>query len=234
MGLRIGIAGNIGVGKSTLTRHLAQYLNAKPHYEEFQGNPYLADFYQDMESWAFHSQIYFLIQRVREIQAIASETADLVLDRTIYEDAEIFARNLYQQGKMAARDFRTYFQLYETVNQLLPAPDLLVYLAAEVPTLLTRIRLRGRKSEREIQADYLQQLNQLYDAWMGDISHRIPVLRIQTDHLELAHEADREKIFQQIEAVLKKPETVVQHPPFHYQPGDRKNRVGALDTGGNN
>lgn len=227
MGLRIGIAGNIGVGKSTLTEHLAQFLKAKPHYEQFQGNPYLQDFYRDMESWAFQSQIYFLIQRVKEIQALAGEMWDLVLDRTIYEDAEIFARNLYQQGKMAKRDFQTYYELYETVSHLLPAPDLLVYLAAEVPTLLRRIQIRGRESEKQIESAYLNQLNQLYEAWMGKIGDRIPVLRIQTDALELTQVNDREMIFEYIENALKEPEVPIDASQFQYVPCHRKIRTNA-------
>ncbi|MCF7800449.1 MAG: deoxynucleoside kinase [Candidatus Marinimicrobia bacterium] len=232
--MRIGIAGNIGVGKSTLTEHLARHLKAKPHYEQFQGNPYLQDFYRDMESWAFHSQIYFLIQRVKEIQALAGETSDLVLDRTIYEDAEIFARNLYQQGKMAERDFKTYYGLYETVNHLLPAPDLLVYLAAEVPTLLRRIQIRGRESEKQISPEYMEQLNQLYEDWMGKISHRIPVLRIQTDSFELTHVKDRETIFREIESTLKRPEVPIHNAHFQHVPFDETIRTKARAAHGNN
>ncbi|MCF7796297.1 MAG: deoxynucleoside kinase [Lentisphaeria bacterium] len=221
MGLRIGIAGNIGVGKSTLTEHLATYLEAKPHYEQFQGNPYLQDFYRDMESWAFHSQIYFLIQRVKEIQALATEQGDIILDRTIYEDAEIFARNLYRQGKLATRDFQTYFELYETVNHLLPPPDLLVYLAADVSTLLKRIHLRGRGSEQQIKPEYLGQLNQLYDTHMEKISHTIPVLRIQTDELELTHVKDRDIIFQAIKNCLRKNDSPILSTYFQLLPAEK-------------
>lgn len=224
MGLRIGIAGNIGVGKSTLTEILAQHLKATPHYEQFQGNPYLDDFYRDMKRWAFQSQIYFLIQRVKEIQELARVTSDLVLDRTIYEDAEVFARNLYQQGKLVKRDFQTYYELYKTVNHLLPPPNLLIYLAAEVPTLLNRIRIRGRESERRIDAEYLDQLNRLYEAWIDKISPKIPVLRVNTNTLEWSLENDRQMLFHYIDTILKGDETPIKNTMVQYMPCDSKNQ----------
>jgi len=177
------VAGNIGVGKSTLVRLLAQRLGWTPFYEPEVDNPYLADFYADMAAWAFHSQVFFLAHRLRLHQRIAAHPGPVLQDRSVYEDAEIFAHNLYRQGYLAERDYRTYRALYEAVLTFLPPPDLVVYLRASVPTLLRRIARRGRHYERGISAAYLAQLNALYDAWIAKFT-ACPVLTVPADDLD--------------------------------------------------
>ena len=179
----IAIAGNIGVGKSTLTGMLAQHLNWEPFYEAVEDNPYLADFYQDMRMWSFHSQIFFLSRRLRHHRALLDHPNSVVQDRSVYEDAEIFARNLYRQGNMVERDYRSYRELYEVLTLFLPSPDLVVYLRASVPTLQRRIALRGREFEREISVAYLEQLNELYEEWIASFT-LCPVLTIPADDLD--------------------------------------------------
>ncbi|MGQ9501029.1 MAG: deoxynucleoside kinase [Anaerolineae bacterium] len=194
----VAIAGNIGVGKSSLTTLLAQRLNWQPFYEAAAENPYLADFYGDMRRWSFHSQVFFLTHRVRHHQKLACSPHPVVQDRTIYEDAEIFARNLYERGYMDVRDYATYVALYEVLCQLLPPPHLLVYLRASVPVLLQRITLRGRDFERHISPSYLEQLNTLYEYWIATFS-LCPVLTIDTDPLDFVHStADTEEVVARI------------------------------------
>lgn len=173
----IGIAGNIGAGKSTLTGMLAEQFNWQPFYEANAENPYLADFYDDMKRWSFHSQTFFLGKRLEHHRLLIDHPGSVVQDRTVYEDAEIFARNLYQQGNMNERDYDAYRSLYQAVASFLPAPDLMIYLEADVETLISHIHRRGREYERNISADYLQQLNQLYTDWIEDWT-ACPVLRI--------------------------------------------------------
>ncbi len=177
------VAGNIGVGKTSLTRLLSKRLGWEPMYEAVSENPYLADFYRDMQRWAFHSQIFFLSHRLRRHHQVLSRPGSVIQDRCIYEDAEVFARNLYQQGAMSERDWRTYRALYEAVASVLPPPDLVIYLRASVSTLVDRIAQRGRSFEREISADYLAQLNALYEAWVQDF-RLCPVLTIPGDQLD--------------------------------------------------
>jgi deoxyadenosine/deoxycytidine kinase len=179
----VAIAGNVGVGKSTLTTMLAEKFGWEPFYEAVGDNPYLADFYKDMHRWSFHSQIYFLSRRLRHHHQLLRSPNSVVQDRSVYEDAEVFARNLYQQGHMSDRDYYSYRELYEVLVQFLPPPDLVVYLKASVPTLLERIRKRGRDFEREISPLYLQQLNELYDAWIEDFT-LCPVLTLPADDLD--------------------------------------------------
>jgi len=179
----IAIAGNVGVGKSTLTAMLAEKLGWDPFYEAVSDNPYLADFYRDMQRWSFHSQIYFLSRRLRHHYQLLHSPNSVVQDRSVYEDAEVFARNLYQQGHMSQRDYHSYRELYEVLVLYLPPPDLVVYLKASVPTLLERIRKRGRDFERDISPLYLQQLNELYNAWVEDFT-LCPVLTIPADDLD--------------------------------------------------
>lgn len=176
----VAIAGNVGVGKSTLTQCLADRLGWTPFYEAVDDNPYLSDFYQDMRTWSFHSQIFFLSRRLHHHHALLRHPGNVVQDRSIYEDAEIFARNLYHQGHMSDRDFQSYRDLYDALIQFLPAPDLIVYLQARLPTLIERIRKRGRDYERGISPLYLQQLNELYNAWIDDFT-LCPVLVIPAD-----------------------------------------------------
>ena len=198
----VAIAGNIGVGKSTLTALLREQLEWEPFFEAVKDNPYLADFYQDMRRWSFHSQIYFLSRRLRDHWLLLQRVNSVIQDRTVYEDAEIFARNLYQQGSMDERDYQSYCELYEVVTAVLPPPDLIVYLRASVPTLQERIRRRGRSYEQHIEVTYLEQLNQLYEEWIGGFT-LCPVLTVPSDdldfvvnpeHLELITEKILEKL----------------------------------------
>jgi deoxyadenosine/deoxycytidine kinase len=179
----VAIAGNIGVGKSTLTALLSEHLNWEPFFEAVNDNPYLADFYEDMRRWSFHSQIYFLSRRLRHHWQLLQRANSVVQDRTVYEDAEIFARNLYRQGLMEERDYSGYRELYEVVTTVLPPPDLIVYLRASVPTLQERIRLRGRSYEQDISAAYLEQLDELYEEWIGGFA-LCPVLSVPSDDLD--------------------------------------------------
>lgn len=179
----IAIAGNIGVGKSTLTRLLERRLGWEPFFEAVNDNPYLVDFYEDMERWSFHSQIFFLSRRLQHHRHILDHPASAIQDRTVYEDAEIFARNLYLQGKMNERDYGAYCEMYQAITAFVPPPDLIVYLRASVETLQTRIALRGRDFERAITPDYLFQLNELYQAWIANFD-LCPVLTIPADDVD--------------------------------------------------
>jgi deoxyadenosine/deoxycytidine kinase len=212
----VAIAGNIGVGKSTLTALLTEQLNWEPFFEAVNDNPYLADFYGNMQRWSFHSQIYFLSRRLRHHWQLLQRANSVVQDRTVYEDAEIFARNLYQQACMDERDYRSYHELYQVVTTVLPAPDLIVYLRASVPTLQERIRHRGRSYEQDIEASYLEQLNALYEEWIESFS-LCPVLCVPSDdldfvlnsaHLELITAKILEKLQGQEEVVFQADEVV--------------------------
>jgi len=184
----IAVAGNVGVGKSTLTRLLSAHLCWEPFFEAVDDNPYLADFYGDMRRWSFHSQIFFLARRLGHHRQIIERPGTVIQDRTVYEDAEIFARNLHLQGQMTARDWQSYWDLYQTVITILPPPDLVIYLQASVPVLQDRIQQRGRDYEQQISADYLTQLNQLYDSWAEGFS-LCPVLTVPTDHFNFVAES---------------------------------------------
>jgi len=179
----IAIAGNMGVGKSTLTQLLSESLGWTPFYEAVDDNPYLADFYNDMRQWSFHSQIFFLTRRIRSHREITAYPNTALQDRSVYEDAEIFARNLYQRCNMSDRDYQLYRDLYEELIQALPKPDLIIYLKASVPTLIERIHRRGREYERDVSPLYLQQLNELYNTWIEDFT-LCPILTLQADYLD--------------------------------------------------
>ena len=179
----VAIAGNIGVGKSSLAALLSERLNWDPFLEAVDDNPYLADFYEDMRRWSFHSQIYFLSRRLRHHWQLLQLANSVIQDRTVYEDAEIFARNLSQQGLMDERDYRSYWELYQVVTTVLPPPDLVVYLRASVPTCQERIRRRGRPYEQDIKTAYLEQLNELYEEWIDGFS-LCPVLSVPSDDLD--------------------------------------------------
>lgn len=183
----VAVAGNVGVGKSSLTGLLAERLGWEPFFEAVDDNPYLADFYQDMRSWSFHSQVFFLSRRLRHHHELLSRPHSVIQDRSVYEDAEVFARNLYEQGSMDDRDYGSYRELYEILCALLPPPDLVIYLRADVPTLRERIRQRGREYEQSIEPAYLVRLNRLYDAWMQGFS-LCPVLTIETDNLDFVRQ----------------------------------------------
>ncbi len=173
----IAIAGNIGVGKSTLTGLLARSLGYRPFYEASADNPYLADFYRDMRGWSFHSQVYFLGRRLEHHRQLLDAGEPAIQDRTVYEDAEIFAANLREQDMMSARDYEAYHRLYLAVRAFLPPPDLIVYLEAPLATLQERIASRGRDYERSIAPAYLRQLNALYERWAAGWRH-CPLLRV--------------------------------------------------------
>lgn len=163
--MHIAIAGNIGSGKTTLTTLLARHMSWEPQYEELASNPYIYDFYADMERWAFNLQVYFLHTRLNSTLQIQRSQKNVIQDRTIYEDAEIFAPNLLQMGLMNRRDFENYHALFCVVTQLMQPPDLLIYLKGSIPALVDQIQARGREYEDAIRLDYLKKLNERYDAW---------------------------------------------------------------------
>ncbi len=185
----ITIAGNIGVGKSTLTTLLAQKLGWIPFHEGVTENPYLADFYDDMGNWSFHSQIFFLSQRLQQHHQLLQENNSVIQDRSVYEDAEIFARNLLLQGDLSQNDWNTYSSLYHTLSDLLQPPHMILCLRASTATLRRRINQRGRPYEQSISDTYLDQLNKLYDEWIGRFS-LCPVLTIETDDLDYVQHDD--------------------------------------------
>lgn len=196
------IAGNIGVGKSTLVGLLAQRLGWTPFYEPNADNPYLADFYADMQRWSFHSQVFFLAQRVAQHKQLLERGEPVVLDRSVYEDAEIFARNLHLRGEMSERDWQTYEGLYRTMSSLLRPPDLIVYLRASVPALMQRIARRGRDYESRVSQSYIESLNVLYDEWARTYNAS-PVLTIETDALDVtARIKDLHNVIETIQARL--------------------------------
>lgn len=170
MGMHIAIAGNIGSGKTTLTGLLAKHYKWEAHYEDVEDNPYLNDFYEDMHRWSFNLQIYFLNSRFNQIVEIRKSHKTVIQDRTIYEDAFIFAPNLHSMGLMSSRDFENYFTLFNLMTSLIQPPDLLIYLRASVPRLVEQIQKRGRKYESGIRLDYLQKLNERYEAWISNFS----------------------------------------------------------------
>jgi deoxyadenosine/deoxycytidine kinase len=194
----IAVAGNIGVGKSTLVTLLSQRLGWEPFYEAVAENPYLADFYTDMRQWSFHSQIFFLSNRLRSHRQLMDHPTSVVQDRSVYEDAEVFARNLYDQGHLGERDYNTYRQLYAVLTEFLPPPDLVIYLRASPHTLSRRIARRGRHYERQIAPDYLDQLNRLYESWI-DAFRLCPVLTVPADDLDyVAYPAHLDLIEQKV------------------------------------
>ncbi|NWG22402.1 MAG: deoxynucleoside kinase [Chloroflexi bacterium] len=184
----ITIAGNIGVGKSTLVGILAEEFGWQPYYELVADHPYLEDYYRDRERWGFHSQIWFLTQRYQQHLEIADTPISVCQDRSIYEDYEVFVKGLLEQRILSHRDFRTYRQLFHALVQSISPPTLLVYLQATVPTLMHRINGRARSAESAIPSAYLEHLNQRYDEWLRKFE-LCPVLRIETDDLDFAHDA---------------------------------------------
>jgi len=184
----IVVAGNIGVGKSTLVDLLCSRLGFQPFYEPVTENPYLADFYRQMDAWSFHSQVFFLAHRLQLHQDVLRFPSSAIQDRSIYEDAEVFARNLFLQGHLSQRDFETYSTLYHSITGMLPPPDLVIYLKANEDTLLKRISMRGRDYERKISREYLSQLNALYTQWIEGFT-LCPVLTVPADNLDYVAQA---------------------------------------------
>ncbi|MBR4063714.1 MAG: deoxynucleoside kinase [Tidjanibacter sp.] len=176
----IAIAGNIGSGKTSLTQLLAQRFNARAYYEDID-NPYIGDFYDDMSRWSFNFQIYFLASRIKQTKDMLAGEGSVIQDRTIYEDAHIFAGNLHQMGLMSSRDFGTYMKIFELTKGLVPEPDLLIYLKASVPTLVSQILKRGRNYEMGIDIDYLERLNNRYNDWIEN-SYKGKILTIDVDN----------------------------------------------------
>jgi deoxyadenosine/deoxycytidine kinase len=208
----VAVAGNIGVGKSTLVSLLCQRLEWQPFYEPVTENPYLADFYRDMRAWAFHSQIFFLTNRLRSHRQLIDHPNSVIQDRSVYEDAEVFAHNLYRQGLISERDYSTYRELYQVLTEFLPPPDLVVYLRASVPTLLERISQRGRAYERQITAVYLDQLNQLYEDWIARFN-LCPVLTVPADDLDyVSHSSHLDLVARKVQEKLTGKEEVIFSP----------------------
>jgi deoxyadenosine/deoxycytidine kinase len=196
----VAVAGNIGSGKSSLTTMLSKKFGWKPYFESVEDNPYLADFYADMKRWSFHLQIYFLSHRFTSHKQIVESPESVIQDRSIYEDAEIFARNLHEIDNMDNRDYNNYVALYHVMMEYLQPPDLMIYLRASVDTLKAQIARRGRSYEQSISREYLEQLNRHYESW---ISHYKlgSLLVIESDNLDFVH---NEKDFALIEEQVKK------------------------------
>lgn len=215
----IVVAGNIGVGKSTLVQLLCQRLGWDPFYEPVTENPYLADFYQEMHTWGFHSQVFFLAHRLHIQHNVIKHPGSVIQDRSIYEDAEIFAQNLYHQGYLSQRDYDTYRSLYQSLNEFLPPPDLVIYLRASVSTLLNRITQRNREYEQDISPEYLHKLNELYRQWIDHFTF-CPVLTVPADDLDyVAHPRHLDLIVQKVQEKLTGKEVVAFGPEEMEQAG---------------
>ena len=194
----IAIAGNIGAGKTTLTTHLAKHFGWEAHYEDVENNPYLFDFYQDMKRWSFNLQVYFLNSRFKQIVDIQQGEKVVIQDRTIYEDAYIFAPNLHEMGLMSARDFENYFSLFKNINSLISPPDLLIYLKASIPKLVSNIQKRGREYEENLRLDYIKRLNENYERWIENYKAG-KLLIIDIDNID--YEEQPEQLAEIIERV---------------------------------
>ncbi len=200
--MHIAVAGNIGSGKTTLTELLSKHYKWEPHFEDVDDNPYLNDFYDDMQRWSFNLQIYFLNSRFNHIIDIRKQDNTVIQDRTIYEDAYIFAPNLHSMGLMSTRDFENYFALFNLMNSLIQPPDLLIYLRASVPTLVFQIQKRGRKYENSIRLDYLKRLNERYEAWVAAYNLS-KILIIDVDSIQFTEsKEDLSKVINRIDAEL--------------------------------
>lgn len=205
----IVVAGNIGAGKTTLTKKLGKRLDWQTGFESVQDNPYLSDFYHDMAKWSFHLQIFFLGHRAEQHQELAESAKSAIVDRSIYEDAHIFARVLHHMGNLNQRDYDAYISVYEKVVLSLPKPDLLLYVKAPVPTLVDRIRQRGREMESGITADYLSVLDSFYKDWMSHFD-LCPVLTIPSNNLNFLHREDHlDLVVDRVEAKLAGKDLVV-------------------------
>ena len=197
--MHIAIVGNIGAGKTTLTALLANHLGYEPKFELVDTNPYLEDFYNDMKRWSFNLQIYFLNSRFKQVMEIQNSRDHIIQDRTIYEDAYIFAQNLYEMGLMASRDYQNYLSIFDSIMSFVKAPDLLIYLRASVPTLVDHIRRRVREYETGIRTDYLFKLNEKYEHWINQYTQG-KLFILDKDHLDFTNRPeDMSYIIQRVE-----------------------------------
>ena len=202
--MHVAIAGNIGSGKTTLTTKLSKHYNWEAHYEEVKNNPYLNDFYKDMQRWSFNLQVYFLNSRFRQIINIRNSGKNYIQDRTIYEDAFIFAPNLHAMGLMSSRDYENYIEIFNLMDGFIKSPDLLVYLRASVPILVEQIQKRGRDYENSIRLDYLTRLNERYEAWIEQYN-KGNVLIIDIDDINFAdNEQDLNDIIKKTNVEINK------------------------------
>lgn len=200
--MHIAISGNIGSGKTTLTRLLAKHYKWTPHFEDVEDNPYLDDFYREMQRWSFNLQIFFLNSRFRQVKEIRETGKSIIQDRTIYEDAHIFAPNLHAMGLMPSRDFENYLSLFDLMDSFVEAPDLLIYLRSSIPNLVDNIQKRGRDYENNIRIDYLNRLNERYEAWISGYD-KGKLLIINVDDNKFANDPeDLGKIINNIDAEL--------------------------------
>ena len=199
--MHIAVAGNIGSGKTTLTKMLAAHYGWTPRFESVDFNPYLADFYEDMERWSFNLQVYFLNKRFKDVVEISKQKEVIIQDRTIYEDARIFAPTLHAMGLMSSRDFENYSDLFDLMMSLVKAPDLMIYLRSSIPNLIAQIQKRGREYERSIRIDYITGLNERYEAWIKDYKHRLLIIDVDRIKFENKPE-DFQYITDKIDAEL--------------------------------
>ena len=200
--MHIAIVGNIGAGKTTLTELLAHHLKFEAQFEAVEDNPYLEDFYADMKRWSFNLQIFFLNSRFRHIVELQNREINMIQDRTIYEDAYIFAENLYDMGLMSARDFENYSNIFQSILHYIKPPDLLIYLKASVPTLVKNIQKRGRDYESTIRLDYLSKLNEKYEKWIGNYKDG-KLLILDKDNLDFTNKPeDLASIIEKIETAM--------------------------------
>ena len=198
----IAVAGNIGAGKTTLTQLLAKHFGWETHFEDVENNPYLYDFYQDMPRWAFNLQIYFLNSRFKQILDIQKGSKTIIQDRTIYEDAQIFAPNLHAMGLMSTRDFQNYTEIFNSITSLISPPDLLIYLRGSIPALVNQIQKRGREYEDNLRLDYLRRLNEYYEAWISKYKHG-KLLIIDIDQITFAeNQEDLGQVIQRVQTEL--------------------------------
>ena len=182
--MHIAVAGNIGSGKTTLTKMLAAHYGWTPKFESVDFNPYLADFYEDMERWSFNLQVYFLNKRFKDVVDICRQNDVIIQDRTIYEDARIFAPNLHAMGLMPTRDFENYSDLFDLMMSLVKAPDLMIYLRSSIPNLIAQIQKRGREYEKSIRIDYITGLNERYETWIKDYKSRLLIIDVDNIKFE--------------------------------------------------
>lgn len=199
--MHVAVAGNIGSGKTTLAKLLSKHYKWKPHYEDVENNPYLNSFYEDMQRWSFNLQVYFLNSRFRQVIDIRKSGKNVIQDRTIYEDAYIFAPNLHSMNLMSTRDFENYISLFELMSSFIKAPDLLIYLRANIPTLVEQIQSRGREYEESIRLDYLKLLNERYENWITKYSLG-KLLIIDVDNLDFKKPEDLSIVIEKVDAEI--------------------------------